>query len=164
MSGFFVAPLATLPSKQGLKPQNFQWRIVQIVTSCYTSIKTRIETKKHGQGVRSCAASCYTSIKTRIETGKRDTVRCRRSSSCYTSIKTRIETNRRASHRTCPAIPSCYTSIKTRIETFSATLCIALLLASCYTSIKTRIETTGQNASCPNNSGCLLLHFHQNKD
>ena len=65
-----VKPLATLPSKQGLKPTGVHPRhCLPSNTSCYTSIKTRIETRR--RAVRRCngvAASCYTSIKTRIET------------------------------------------------------------------------------------------------
>ena len=61
-------------------------------------------------------SSCYTSIKTRIETTSARFFPWRRDSSCYTSIKTRIETamGRLGYVRT---LPSCYTSIKTRIET-----------------------------------------------
>ena len=38
-------PLATLPSKQGLKPRALEKKyLTSSKTSCYTSIKTRIET------------------------------------------------------------------------------------------------------------------------
>ena len=66
-------PLATLPSKQGLKQNRIARAQHQrgAQTSCYTSIKTRIETSSYRArpSVFQSGSSCYTSIKTRIETG-----------------------------------------------------------------------------------------------
>ena len=62
-------PLATLPSKQGLKPRKRKVVVHETSSSCYTSIKTRIETHKiPTRQYASASPSCYTSIKTRIET------------------------------------------------------------------------------------------------
>ena len=61
-------PLATLPSKQGLKLVFALIGILGFYASCYTSIKTRIETQMTTRSRSRLPSSCYTSIKTRIET------------------------------------------------------------------------------------------------
>ena len=61
-------PLATLPSKQGLKPGYSLRRKGCVVNSRYTSIKTRIETAWVEDVLEVSFSSRYTSIKTRIET------------------------------------------------------------------------------------------------
>ena len=88
-----TSPLATLPSKQGLKPfQKFSFA-QPFSPSRYTSIKTRIETPPRGfSGHRRDDPSRYTSIKTRIETRRETPTKSPRVPSRYTSIKTRIET------------------------------------------------------------------------
>ena len=63
-----AGPLATLPSKQGLKLNLRALKRPARPTSCYTSIKTRIETESGFYDGTEVFASCYTSIKTRIET------------------------------------------------------------------------------------------------
>ena len=90
-----LIPLATLPSKQGLKPRcSARSRRVGPRASCYTSIKTRIETCDRSARTRPAnGPSCYTSIKTRIETESLRIEVAKPFSSCYTSIKTRIETS-----------------------------------------------------------------------
>ena len=133
------------------------------------------------------AVSCYTSIKTRIETSCLPRPKVARSTiSCYTSIKTRIETGGTTLPPRTP-LYSCYTSIKTRIETKVTNFGKQCGRFSCYTSIKTRIETASFGgvrrhrqhslATLPSKQGLkrgwvifpirrarLLLHFHQNKD
>ena len=88
------APLATLPSKQGLKhAHELASCISPWWSSRYTSIKTRIETGHANPARLSRHASRYTSIKTRIETKVPVGAAGFGSASRYTSIKTRIETH-----------------------------------------------------------------------
>ena len=90
-----MVPLATLPSKQGLKlARERDLKKRPFYSSCYTSIKTRIETDKSRREAFPQMASCYTSIKTRIETALPWRLPEVVLSSCYTSIKTRIETGK----------------------------------------------------------------------
>ena len=110
-------PLATLPSKQGLKPD--RWR-VQRICDCPLATLPSKQGLKRVQSARNFSAkktSCYTSIKTRIETSVVIRSMAGWRSSCYTSIKTRIETHSRARGFPRTSFSSCYTSIKTRIET-----------------------------------------------
>ena len=87
------SPLATLPSKQGLKPVLTTPHHTTPPTSRYTSIKTRIETPcRPVLDQYHFFSSRYTSIKTRIETFPNLLGESRREASRYTSIKTRIET------------------------------------------------------------------------
>ena len=132
-------PLATLPSKQGLKLVfSIILRRLHHAASCYTSIKTRIETRPHKRHLFSLYPSCYTSIKTRIET--------RHARACASPYRPLATLPSKQGLK--PAIwaarsgntnPSCYTSIKTRIETLDR---LWAELARLF----------------------LLLHFHQNKD
>ena len=68
-NNMFHLPLATLPSKQGLKHEHYVLVEKSYNPSCYTSIKTRIETESFRFRIfRIVLTSRYTSIKTRIET------------------------------------------------------------------------------------------------
>ena len=68
LSHLLTCALATLPSKQGLKPLFDHTMLNRVACSCYTSIKTRIETTPLADDSLATEHSCYTSIKTRIET------------------------------------------------------------------------------------------------
>ena len=85
-------PLATLPSKQGLKRQadeGYRTRPEPLATlPSKQGLKLLVTQDDDGRP----RASRYTSIKTRIETNASKNGRACKNSSRYTSIKTRIET------------------------------------------------------------------------
>ena len=154
--------LASLPSKQGLKPMLELPRSNPPGHSRFTSIKTRIEThhmhiERNDARLPLASLPSKQGLKPRRERG----VEYQSKRSRFTSIKTRIETR----------------VGRTATENFAT---------SRFTSIKTRIETRSRNtfgrvghalASLPSKQGLkrpllnpfiyrreLSLHFHQNKD
>ena len=183
-------PLATLPSKQGLKHYKRFRQLRQWNSSCYTSIKTRIETATgrpidadggsplatlpSKQGLKpvmweptaaGSPTSCYTSIKTRIETGSCMPFKKPTSTSCYTSIKTRIETFRSGPTSHGPRPPLATLPSKQGLKPARHRATWGLLpppLATLPSKQGLKRKTCRAHRGMP--TILLLLHFHQNKD